>query len=536
MMKIRDLVVRCEDKQIGLGLWLATALAVIFLRNALEVVVEVGAVPFIHPFHLVHMPLFFLSLLVCVIVILHFFSGEAIARVSRLALCFFPIIILPVIIDFVVVLLTDRQISYGYISFDVGRHFIHFFNPFHSIPYFPLSLRFEILCITVMSFAYVYFKRQRIFLSLLGALTVFGIYYFFVAIPGIFVNLCAFCSPLSFRLGRFLARAVGFGSGLNSGLVVTEGTLTDPNLLIVELIPLVVATIIWYYRCDKNKWLALAGNLRWTRSVHYMLLTCLGFFFYLMQSSSRDYFLFLKVVGMLSAVFFAFQFSVVTNDFFDVECDRVSNAGRPLVKRVLEPKEYLRVGFIYLAFALLFAFWVGDTCFTLVLLFIVLYLIYSAPPLQLKRNFLTSGLVIGLAALLCFLIGQITLQEEGVLDYRYVPIWYLVFLVFFLSSPVKDLKDIKGDRKCGVRSLPVVLGEVRGRQMTALLVFFSYCFIPFALCSCGFFACSVTIRLVSFAFAMINLIVISRPHAKEQHIFFLYFIYTLLLVWILKIS
>ena len=137
MNKLKNFVASCENNTVGLGLWIAVALSIIFLRNALESVIAVGSIPLVSPFHLVHVPLFFIALLLTIIVILHFFSATPILKVSRLVLCFFPIILLPVALDFIFVMLTGGKVSYGYIATDAARSLVNFFNPFFLSKIFP---------------------------------------------------------------------------------------------------------------------------------------------------------------------------------------------------------------------------------------------------------------------------------------------------------------------------------------------------------------------------------------------------------------
>ena len=198
MNKIKKFITACEERKIGFGQWLIAGLAVVLLRTTIEPVVAGGGLPFIHPFYLVHVPLFFVSLLLAVIVLLHFFTKTDIVKVSKLALIFFPVILLPVMIDFFFVLLTRTKVMYCYICYDVGLNFINFFNPFFSIPDFPLTLRLELAVIAVLSFSYIFFKRHNVFISLVGAFFIFGACFFYVAIPGIFVNFCVFLTLSGF--------------------------------------------------------------------------------------------------------------------------------------------------------------------------------------------------------------------------------------------------------------------------------------------------------------------------------------------------
>ena len=163
---------------------------------------------------------------------------------------------------------------------------------------------------------------------------------------------------------------------------------------------------------------------------------------------------------------------------FDLDCGRISNAGRPSPTQSLSQHEYLTIGFIFLAFSLLFAYWASEACIMIMLLFVALYFLYSAPPLRLKRFFPFSAAIIGIQALLAFLAGASSLQASATGTVVLSPsILWLIFISFFLSSNIKDLKDADGDRRTGILAIPVLLGEGTGRKAVAFLVFLSYCLV-----------------------------------------------------------
>jgi 4-hydroxybenzoate polyprenyltransferase len=47
-------------------------------------------------------------------------------------------------------------------------------------------------------------------------------------------------------------------------------------------------------------------------------------------------------------------------------------------------------------------------------------------------------------------------------------------LAFTLSLPIKDFKDIEGDKKYGIWTIPVIFGEDRARLIVAAGIFISF--------------------------------------------------------------
>jgi len=518
MSKLKELINRLEETNIGFGLWICLALCIIFIRDSLESIVAVNAFPLADSFHLFHVPVFYFSLLLSIILLLHFFTKTEIIKVSRACLIFFPIIILPVTIDFLISLAARREIEYGYIIENVGTNFIQFLNPFFKIAAVPLSVRLEIAIITILSFGYIHLKRNKISLSILGAFLIYSLCVLFGSIPGILTGaLAGFL-----RLLIFLSRHIRLSLSGNLRGVVEEDIVVITQLLLTLLL-----AVIWFLRYDSKKWKALFDNFRLTRVFHYFLMAILGLTLYFYDVRNTDMFVLIKIAGMLAALFFAFQFSAVVNDIFDVESDRISNKDRPLVAGSLEKSEYLRIGAVYLAFSLLFAFWVSDTCFSITLIFIALYFIYSVPPFRLKRFYPLSSLIIGLEALLAFLLGQLSLETEAAEPSIYPSVLWLVFLAFLLSSNIKDLKDIEGDRQAHIPTLPVMLGEARARTIIAGLVFLSYLIVPLFFYLVFF---SYTFMIISIGFGIANFIYIRKQEARERVIFLMYFAYAILLI------
>src|SRR4030042_2527503 len=94
MSKLKELISDAEETNIGWGLCISLALGIIFIRDSLESIVAVGAFPLADSFHLFHVPVFYFSLLLSIILLLHFFTKTQIQKVSRICLIFFPIIVL----------------------------------------------------------------------------------------------------------------------------------------------------------------------------------------------------------------------------------------------------------------------------------------------------------------------------------------------------------------------------------------------------------------------------------------------------------
>lgn len=518
MTKLNKFIERCENTPMGLGLWLCTALSIIFVRDGIENIISTQAFAVPDAFHLLHVPVFFLSLLLFLIVILHFSTKTDIQKISKIALLPFSIILLPVAIDFIVTRFTKTTINYSYIIDNLGFNFLRFFDPTYKITELPGSVRFEIGLVTLMSCGYIFLKRKNFITAILGGLSVYILCFFYVSVPAILVEIF-----------KFLAITINVLHLKNFPL--PEGVVDENIIVLLELFLASFLAFVWLWRFNPKKFHAVLKNIRLTRSIHYILLCLLGVFLYCLNSPLKDFFALIRIASIFLSIFFAFQFSIIINDIFDMDCDKISNVKRPLITQTLNKDEYLKIGYVSLALSLLFAYWVSEISLMIVLLFIAFYFLYSAPPLRLKRFFPVSSIIIGLQALLAFIAGEFCLQYDYVPKFIHPYLYWLIFISFTLSGNIKDLKDIEGDKQTGIATLPVMLGEKKGRFIIALFVLTSYCLVP---CFISFSYPNSGVFTISLLFGLANFVYIRNKNAKEKIIFLNYFIYVFILMLIVR--
>jgi 4-hydroxybenzoate polyprenyltransferase len=153
------------------------------------------------------------------------------------------------------------------------------------------------------------------------------------------------------------------------------------------------------------------------------------------------------------------------NDVFDLEVDRISNPARPLPSGALSTREVVSVGSLLLVGGAVIILGFGSAAsFLMALVLCGLVFAYSAPPLRLRRFFLAPYFTIATSASLSFLLAYSF--WGGGLDPASVMGAILIFGYGSGSCMVKEFKDIEGDSRMGVRSLPVALGLQRAVRVT----------------------------------------------------------------------
>ena len=163
------------------------------------------------------------------------------------------------------------------------------------------------------------------------------------------------------------------------------------------------------------------------------------------------------LLGMLLAGPLLCAFSQVTNDWFDREVDRINEPDRPTAANVMAPATVFGVALGLALCALALAAFLGALVFWLALGGLALALAYSAPPLRLKAR---SGWIANAA---CAFAYEGFAWIAGAAIFNHVTQGTVVLATLYsLGShglmTLNDFKSYEGDKKLGLRSLPVLLG------------------------------------------------------------------------------
>ena len=163
------------------------------------------------------------------------------------------------------------------------------------------------------------------------------------------------------------------------------------------------------------------------------------------------------LLGMVLAGPLLCAFSQIANDWFDREVDRINEPDRPTAANLLAPGTILGIALALAAAALALAAALGPNVFYLSLGGLALALAYSAPPLRLKAR---NG---WLANAACAFAYEGFAWVAGAAIFGHVTQGTLVLATLYsLGShglmTLNDFKSYAGDKRLGLRSLPVLLG------------------------------------------------------------------------------
>jgi len=470
MKPINDMIRVRENNRASPAQWGLTVYGIIILRNFLEGIVfskKLGFSSFCFESVLrcfIYYPLNYLSGAFSIIIVLHLFSRERIDAVARVVLSFFWVILIPPLIDFFV--FKGRYFPLGYLPSirEALQGIVFIFDFTRKLSTVSYGVRIELLLILILSWAYLWAKTQKRINSLLGGLcSLWSVLLVAGSIPVLLLYTVEFPWTAQ-RLGENLLRELSI-----------KGTIFSTQDSLYALVYSFVFSILLliYYSCyDFKKFKALLKNVRPFRVIHFLLLAFLGMgYFCLLQTGAK---IFLPAMGLILPAFalgfcYCAQSLAVINDIVDKKGDCLTNRDRPLVTGILTETEYREIGTVCAIMSAGIFISISYYAFLMVLTFWVFYFIYSSPPLHLKKIFPLNMSVIAVNGLVMFLSGISVFAGADSFSYIRGEIAWVIFLPFFLGINMITLKDFAGDKQEKVFTLPVLLGQKKGKSAVALL-------------------------------------------------------------------
>ena len=475
---------------------------------------------------LVEYSLFYLVTIFCFATTVSIFTKQKSCRVLNLALYGLPIIFLAPIID--IMASAGHGFTMAYI-FDSHTKllldFLTFFGPFQEYGV-TIGQRIEIFIILCVIGWYVWVKTKKTAVAFVAILVTYTMLFMVAAIPGILYTASDILRPHANETTfSFLKESI-----LESNIPVNtlnKTLLYGSPLRMFELsfatfmsqiffILLFIADTTWSWYTHRKILKTILGNIRAERVLFYLSLIILGAFYAYSITPIK-----LVLVDALGLIVLALSwvsaclYAIHTNDLADIDIDEISNPDRPLPKKAITPKMMRDIGFGWLVLSLVGAYIVGYYPFFMSIVFTSAYYVYSAPPLRLKRVPLLSSFLISLACLATMLAGFFFLSPNKML--ASFPTLYAVGIVTVLTLGlnIRDIKDIEGDRKMGIQTLPVVFGK-DGRQVVGALLALSFLLVPI-------FLSFYTLYIIALPSAIIGYKLCVRQPYKEKYIFILYF-------------
>jgi len=236
------------------------------------------------------------------------------------------------------------------------------------------------------------------------------------------------------------------------------------------LVLFLVLGLLFLGRINKTLPKALFKELGSFRTLHCILMVLAGTYFNKRLTIMNDPDI-LHVFISIVLIAILWLSTVLLNHVHDLEIDRISHPQRPLVRGSIRPSLYLGLSSVLALLALFMSAVLRDGPLIITVIILLSSFAYSRPPLRL-RNRLGSSLIIGWGSSLAFFLGYFngTRLEDISFDRNPLLVGIALFVSLSLGSSTKDLKDVQGDLKNGVRTFFTVLGFEKGKRIVTLFL------------------------------------------------------------------
>ncbi|MFA7208658.1 MAG: UbiA family prenyltransferase [Parcubacteria group bacterium] len=426
-----------------------------------------------------HNFLFFANTFILIWLVVSFFLRKNPAVIAPVVSWALFLILLPPLIDMAK---TGGDIFWSFYLLNdppgLWRQFITVFGDLPSgIVYFGSKIVF--LVAVVFSFLLVWLKTKRITKAFLGALTVYALLFFMGSFPSWVTFAYQFFHGKSIMDVSGIQVAQFFGSprpifGLEANTLKYAFAY---HLDMVFYLFFLGLSAIAFFAASRTKFLAIVGNARFPQLIYHSGLFLVGLglgFLAYPQNMHFNFFAFLVAPILLLSVWLAWLASVVVNDLYDSRVDAVSNPERPLQRKIFTPEEYKDAGIIFFALSLLGGLVIGVKFAIILLIYQIVACFYSAEPYRLKRFLGVATFFSAIASLLVVFLGFVLFSGADNLKFFPWRVGFLLLIALTISLPIKDLKDIAGDKKDDVWTVPVLWGENTGRIIIASGIFASF--------------------------------------------------------------
>jgi len=477
---IQKIITVLENTPSSFGLWAVSFLSIIVVRVLIENWLEgfYGYSAIFIFYEITHTFLFFTIAYFLFLGLIKKIISTGFQQASNILLWGYLAILTPPLIDCII---SGGKGFWSFYEFGgLAKLAESFFTLFKESPEIGITygVIIEIALAVILLTVYGYIKSKNIFKSV--ALGIFSYIIFFIlgTVPS-WVAIAANGFSKGFlavnevdTAKMFLSPAKIFSGGM---LDITSALNIKMSLIYSLVLTAIVA--VGLFLNYKEKFLAFLKNSRLPQLIYHGGMLCVGAGLGIIFTHpiwDINFFNTVAFLVVLLAVCLAWLASVTVNDIADRKIDEETNAKRPLVRGLFSVGEYKTIGIILFAFSILFSAIVNFKIALLLVAYQTLAWIYSAWPLRFKRFAYLASFVSAIATLLILISGFILVSPDQNISRLPFSVAALLVIGLTLSLPTKDFKDVKGDKKEGVYTIPVIFGEYWGKVIVGSGIFISF--------------------------------------------------------------
>ncbi|MFA6284966.1 MAG: UbiA family prenyltransferase [Parcubacteria group bacterium] len=478
--------------------------------------------------------LFFAVSYLTILLFLSFWLRKSLKKVANVLLWGFLLVIFPPIIDKI---WCGQNFCWSFYAFDslkgIFVRFLTFFGDNASIG-ITYGVRVEVALAIVFVMIYTYIKQKVAIRALLAGAATYVILFFLGSFPSWLAYLYFLPKKNVFSVESFDIAGLFLTPASYFSIVETDFmNALNVKMNLIYAFLLVFIAVFFFWLCFREKFWPVVRNIRWIQIMIHagLILTGAGLgAFYFPGNLDINVFSFFAIANLILAAIFAWMASVFLNDQIDLEIDKMTNKQRPLATGEVMSEDYRQLFWICFVFSLILAITVGVKFFLVIIAYQVIGWIYSCWPFRLKRFPIIASLISALALALLFSCGFMLLADGQNISRFPHQIFWLLIIAFMISLPIKDLKDIEGDRADEVWTIPVLLGETWARFAIGLGIFISYSLSVVWLNARILFFPAMILGALSFWILQTKKIAPRRVHI---FVFGFLFLYVIAIFWLL---
>jgi chlorophyll synthase len=162
--------------------------------------------------------------------------------------------------------------------------------------------------------------------------------------------------------------------------------------------------------------------------------------------------------------------SQAVNDWYDRHVDAINEPGRPIPSGRVPGDWGFYISLVWTTLSLAVAALLGTEVLIAAAIGLALAWAYSAPPFRLKRNGWWGNAAVGACYEGLPWITGAAVMAGALPNWRVFAVAALYSIGAHGIMTLNDFKSIEGDKRCGVRSLPVQLGADRAARFACIVM------------------------------------------------------------------
>ena len=462
---IRHILGAIEEIPLRWGFIIVIAEVIVALRIFLEITMSTVFHDVISlPVTVIFFNTWFLSLFFFLVICLSIASRIPLIKVAKVLICGLPIILIPPIglmlgvsDKFTFLVGTWKEILYDAVTFTMfHEHFGFFF-----------AIEIIIFLLGAFFFLISHTSWSR---SILGVFAAYGTLIFFGTQPVFFEKI-------------FANNFFGFSH--------------DQQFALLNTILLLASFIFIFLYKQAGLMRSMFFRFRSGRILFFLAL-CVAMIMGALESD--HFYLFNFIIGLLLFCLFVAH-TLLVNDMADIAIDRISNPLRPYSSGILKKNDMYFLNAATLIGLGVLLFIIGSIpLYIITMMNIAASTLYS--PFRFRKNpfsFLLPALGWSTAVFYGFFAQN---PFPTSIPFSVLVLYMSLFLLFCFFIPIKDVKDIVGDTKEGVKNYMTIFGYREGRAVTAASASLSFPAFSFMIGNSLLFMLSIIFSACTLFFVM----------------------------------